>query len=222
MIPQRPINIRIRDLRQQHELTQEELAEALGLSRQSVNAMEAGRTLPSLPVALQMAVFFSVPIQNLFALEEELQQQLQLAGREMNIPSQESHLIPWTPLEEMREMFDWATPAPNNAPAANIAQTNNEVIVEMCLPGYTDADLDIEVGEDFVTIQGRDQEEVGDKQYFRREFALASFTRTLSLPALIQTELAKADMKHGVLTITLPKIREEKPKTTKLAITSHD
>lgn len=61
------IHIRIRDLRRERELTQEELAEALGISRQSINAMEAGRALPSLPVALQIASFFAVPLHQLIA-----------------------------------------------------------------------------------------------------------------------------------------------------------
>ncbi len=52
------IHIRIRDLRRDKALTQEELAVALGISRQSVNAMEAGRCLPSLPVAMELASFF--------------------------------------------------------------------------------------------------------------------------------------------------------------------
>ena len=57
------VHIRIRDLRRERSLTQEELAEALGVSRQSINAMEAGRCLPSLPIAMQLSSFFSVPLQ---------------------------------------------------------------------------------------------------------------------------------------------------------------
>jgi HSP20 family protein len=240
------IHIRIRDLRRERSLTQEELAEALGLSRQSINAMEAGRCLPSLPVALQIASYFAVPLQQLFSLTEELnrqvQQQVEEEAARLNrainqltpISNQRKEdamatLIPWSPLREMRHMLDelmdesaW-TPVPQlSGPAVNVKQTNNSVVVEMRLPGFKKEDLSIEVGEDFLTIAGevkKESQEAGkDEQFFRREFVQQSFSRTVTLPALVQTDKAEAEMKHGVLHITLPKVVEEKPKTAKLQI----
>lgn len=61
---------RIKEYRLQHELTQEDLALAVGVSRQSINAIERGRYIPSLPLALRFARLFEVPMDELFQLQE--------------------------------------------------------------------------------------------------------------------------------------------------------
>ena len=61
---------RIKVLRAEFELTQEELAEQIGVSRQTVNAIEKGKFDPSLPTAFRMAKLFKTPIEGLFLFEE--------------------------------------------------------------------------------------------------------------------------------------------------------
>ncbi len=56
----------VRELRIERELRQEDLARALRVSRQTVNAIETGRYLPSLPLAIAMARFFGRPVEDLF------------------------------------------------------------------------------------------------------------------------------------------------------------
>jgi HSP20 family protein len=195
--------------------------------------MEAGRCLPSLPVAMQISAFFAVPIHGIFELDGELQEKLeQLTMQPLTIVKEieeerMNHLTPWSPLRDMREMLDgmmdesagWNSPVALSAPAVNISQTENAVLLEMRLPGYKREDLSIEVGEDFIAVSGEHKTEVqSSKQYFRREFVEGTFSRTMSLPALVESAKAVAEMKHGVLFVTLPKIKEEKPKTTKLEI----
>ena len=221
------IHIRIRDLRREHSLTQEELAEALGLSRQSINAMEAGRCLPSLPVAVQIAAFFSVPLNRVFGIDvtaDPVPSSLPIIeGSPMN------SLTPWSPLREMRQALDelmdentqWSAPQ-MSLPSVNIYQAAREVVMEIQLPGYRKEDLSIEVGEDFLAVAGEvphASEEEG-RQYIRREFAKASFSRTVALPAIVQAEQAQAEMKHGILTVRIPKVIEEKPKTARISIKS--
>ena len=223
------IHIRIRDLRRERSLTQEELAEALGLSRQSINAMEGGRCLPSLPVALQIASYFAVPLSNIFGLEE---QNIGYLNQTPNQPQEVamSNLMPWSPLREMREALDelmdesvsWSAHPQMSGPAVNVSQNEHEVIVELRLPGFKKEDLAIEVGEDFLSVSGerkQEQEEDG-RHYFRREFAHQSFQRTISLPALVQTDKAEAEMRHGVLSVKIAKVVEEKPKTARIEIKS--
>jgi HSP20 family protein len=233
------IIIRIRDLRRERSLTQEALADALGISRQSVNALESGRSLPSLPVALQIADFFAVPLDMLFPTHETHQVVHQTSDVRGSAPvpleprnqpsSAMTHIVPLSPLREMREMLDelmdatWTAPSPAIAgPAVNVAQTDAAVHVELRLPGFSKDELSIEIGEDFVAISGEQQQstEQSGKQYFRREFATQSFTRTITLPAPVAAESARAEMKHGILHITLPKRVEEKPKTHKVDITA--
>jgi putative transcriptional regulator len=61
---------RIRDYRLERGLTQDDLAQAVGVSRQSINAIERGRYTPSLPLALRFAQYFGCPTDELFQLEK--------------------------------------------------------------------------------------------------------------------------------------------------------
>lgn len=60
----------VRAYRQRYGHTQEELAQAVGVSRQSINAIERGRYVPSLPLALAFARFFGCATDELFQLDE--------------------------------------------------------------------------------------------------------------------------------------------------------
>ncbi|MHA7843878.1 MAG: helix-turn-helix transcriptional regulator [Winogradskyella sp.] len=57
--------------RARHNLTQADLAEKIGVSRQSINAIEKGKYVPSTLLALKMARLFKMPVEELFFLEEE-------------------------------------------------------------------------------------------------------------------------------------------------------
>jgi putative transcriptional regulator len=61
---------RVKEYRLERNLTQDELAQAVGVSRQSVNAIERGRYIPSLPLALKFAQLFNCPTDELFQLEK--------------------------------------------------------------------------------------------------------------------------------------------------------
>jgi putative transcriptional regulator len=65
------IRTRVRELRQQCGLSQAQLALALGVSRQTINAIETGRYVPSLPLAISLARFFSRPVEEVFVLESK-------------------------------------------------------------------------------------------------------------------------------------------------------
>ena len=62
----------IKEYRRNAELTQEDLAGAMGVSRQTIISIERGRYVPSLPLALKMAGYFKCPVGELFRLEEEI------------------------------------------------------------------------------------------------------------------------------------------------------
>lgn len=65
------INNQLKIFRQEKKITQEEIGKAVGVSRQSVIAIERGKYIPSLPLAFKLAKFFHVKIEELFQLEEE-------------------------------------------------------------------------------------------------------------------------------------------------------
>ncbi|ACV24938.1 helix-turn-helix transcriptional regulator [Methanocaldococcus fervens] len=61
---------RLRELRKEHGITQEELAKALGVTRQTIIAIEKGKYDPSLKLALKIVKFFGVKVEDVFELEE--------------------------------------------------------------------------------------------------------------------------------------------------------
>ena len=60
---------RLKVLRAERDWSQQDLADALGVSRQSVNAIETGKFDPSLPVAFRLALLFELPIEDIFSFE---------------------------------------------------------------------------------------------------------------------------------------------------------
>jgi putative transcriptional regulator len=60
---------RIRVFRAEHQLSQEQLAEAIGVSRKTISTIEVGRFTPSVVIALQIAHYFNVPVEEIFSLE---------------------------------------------------------------------------------------------------------------------------------------------------------
>ncbi|HLO68624.1 MAG TPA: helix-turn-helix transcriptional regulator [Holophaga sp.] len=61
---------RVREVRSDRGLTQQELADAVGVSRQSINSIEQGRYVPSLPLAMELARHFGLAVEDLFTLKE--------------------------------------------------------------------------------------------------------------------------------------------------------
>ncbi|MBQ7305256.1 MAG: helix-turn-helix transcriptional regulator [Clostridia bacterium] len=62
---------KIKELRKQHKLSQEELADAVGTTRQTITSIETGKYVASLPLAHKIAKYFGLKIEDVFMLEEE-------------------------------------------------------------------------------------------------------------------------------------------------------
>ncbi len=94
-------------------------------------------------------------------------------------------------------------------------QTDDEIIVKASAPGLTAEDLDISITGDALTIRGEFQaDEVQEgARYHVRERRIESFARSIRLPTMVNVEGAKAEFENGILTLTLPKVEEVKPKT---------
>ena len=100
-------------------------------------------------------------------------------------------------------------------PAVDMYQTDNEVVVKAALPGMKAEDVQLNVTGEVLTIKGeiKQKEEVKEKAYHLREQRWGMFERSVSLPTEVVADKAKADFENGILTITLPKAEEAKPKT---------
>ncbi|HVA71536.1 MAG TPA: Hsp20/alpha crystallin family protein [Candidatus Limnocylindrales bacterium] len=108
------------------------------------------------------------------------------------------------------------------APAVDVYETENELVIKADLPEINDKDLDIRVENNMMTIHGerKFEQHVKEDSYLRMERAYGSFSRSFSLPNSVNTEAIKADYKNGVLTVTLPKRAESKPKQVKINVTN--
>lgn len=106
------------------------------------------------------------------------------------------------------------------APSIDVAETDNEVVVTAELPGVEQDNVDITITDDVLTLKGekKEEKEVKEKNYHRIERSYGSFQRSISLPAGVQADKAKATYKDGVLHITVPKVEEAKPKQIKINV----
>ncbi|NEP44961.1 MAG: Hsp20/alpha crystallin family protein, partial [Okeania sp. SIO2H7] len=106
------------------------------------------------------------------------------------------------------------------APAAEIQETPEAVILKLEVPGLEAKDLDVEVTAEAVSIKGERREETKteEKGVTRSEFRYGSFQRVIPLPARVQNDKVEAEYKNGILHLNLPKAEEEKNKVVKVNI----
>jgi HSP20 family protein len=106
------------------------------------------------------------------------------------------------------------------APAADIFETEHELVVKADLPDVDPKDLDIRVENNILTIRGerKFEKKVSEDKYLRVERAYGSFSRSFSLANTVNAEAIKADYQNGVLTLTIPKREEAKPKQIKVNV----
>jgi HSP20 family protein len=99
-------------------------------------------------------------------------------------------------------------------PAVEIADTDDSIMVKAQVPGVSKENLHIDVMDDYLTLKGEMKEEktTEEKRFHRKEFRYGAFARTIPLPTTIKAEAAAAQLKDGVLTITLPKGEQSKAK----------
>jgi HSP20 family protein len=107
------------------------------------------------------------------------------------------------------------------APAVDVVEDDEKVVVKAELPGLTDKDVDISVVDNMLTIKGekKQEEEKKEKGYHRLERSYGAFQRSIMLPTSVTSDKAKASFKNGLLEIELPKKEEAKPKQIKVKVT---
>lgn len=109
------------------------------------------------------------------------------------------------------------------APAVDIYETENALVVKADLPDIQEKDIDIRVENNTLTIRGerKFQKEVNEDNYLRVERAYGTFTRSFSLPNTVNTEGIHAEYRNGVLTVNMPKREESKPKQIKISASAN-
>ena len=108
------------------------------------------------------------------------------------------------------------------APAIDVEETNEAMIVRAELPGMKREDIKVKVAEDTVTISGerKYEAEQKDRTFHRIERAYGSFQRSIVLPMSVQGDKAVAGYKSGVLELVLPKA--ERVKAREITVESKD
>jgi HSP20 family protein len=99
-------------------------------------------------------------------------------------------------------------------PSVDVSETKDKVVITADLPGMTKDDVKISIQDHTLTLEGekkREKEEKGEN-YHRLERSYGSFCRSFTLPAAVKADKIKASYKDGVLSVTLPKAEEAKPK----------
>lgn len=109
------------------------------------------------------------------------------------------------------------------APAVDIYETENELVVKADLPDVNPQDLDIRVENNILTIRGERKfdNNVNEESYLRVERAYGAFSRSFSLASSVKSDAIRADYQNGVLTLNIPKREEAKPKQIKVTVGSY-
>lgn len=107
-------------------------------------------------------------------------------------------------------------------PKVDVSETDTEIKVVANIPGIDPEKVDVEIGDDYLSLSGKLEKEVEDKdakgKVYRYEREYGEFRRSFTLPARVDKEKIVAKAKNGVLTLTLPKSEEEKHKKIKIEV----
>lgn len=138
------------------------------------------------------------PFRGVFSLQDQINR---LFNEALDRDSDEANLTPW-------------------APAVDIYETEHELVVKADLPDIKPEELDIRVENNILTLRGerKFEKQVNEDNYLRVERSYGSFSRSFSLANTVNTEAIKADYLNGVLTLSIPKREEAKPKQIKVRV----
>ena len=106
------------------------------------------------------------------------------------------------------------------APAVDIYESEQELVVKADLPDIDPKELDIRVENNVLTIRGerKFEKKVNEENYLRVERTYGAFSRSFSLANTVNPENIRAEYQNGVLTLSIPKREEAKPKQIKVNV----
>ncbi len=119
---------------------------------------------------------------------------------------------------EMNRVFDSysssSAKSSSRYPAMNVWADEESALITVELPGLKHDDIELSIVENVLTLSGerKPAEEAEGTKYHRQERRYGKFSRTTRLPYKIDVEKVEAVFKNGVLSITLPRVEEDRPK----------
>lgn len=113
---------------------------------------------------------------------------------------------------------DW-TPS-EWSPSVDIFETKDDILIKAEVPGMKKEDIKITLQDNVLTLKGESKQEKEEKEtnFYRMERSYGSFVRSFNLPTVVQADRIKASYKDGILSITLSKAEEVKPKQIPIEI----
>lgn len=148
------------------------------------------------------------------------------------------NLVRWNPMremvslrDEMNRLFEQAFEGGSLGPwqssanwglALDVAETDDAFVVTASVPGMKPDDLDITITNNVLTIKGeyKADKTIEEEQYHLRERRFGSFGRSISLPVTVDADAVEAKYEDGILTLTVPKAEEAKPR--RIAVKVHN
>lgn len=151
---------------------------------------------------------------------------MNIVRRQPTTPSNVASGQSWDPFQAMREMmrFDpfrelslFGRNMPmdlNFVPDVDVKETPEAYMFTADVPGMKEKDLEVSLSGNRLTVSGKREEEKKEETatYYATERSWGSFTRSFTMPAGVDADKVKADLKEGVLTIAVPKKPEAMPK----------
>lgn len=100
----------------------------------------------------------------------------------------------------------------SSLPAVNIKEDEKNYILDLAIPGMDKKNLKIDINEDVLTISSESKNETSEEAdgYKKKEFNYSSFCRSFYIPENVNRDKIEAGYKDGILTVSLPKMEEEK------------
>ena len=135
-------------------------------------------------------------------------------------------LVKWEPFRDLARfqfgfdrLFDGVPFGTAWNPAVDIYETDNDLVLKAELPGIDQKDIDVQVENHTLSLRGerKVEKETKEENFRCVERSYGSFSRSFTLPETVDQEKIRAEYKDGVLTVTLPKRPETKPKQIKVA-----
>jgi HSP20 family protein len=139
--------------------------------------------------------------------------------REMDRLFEDVMRPPWLPgprwWPERLGLGRWPFAEIEAAPALDVYEEKDAVVVKAELPGLGKDDIEVSLSGDLLTVRGekRREEEIEEEDYYRRERSYGAFSRSVRLPAEVEVEKATSTFKKGVLEIRLPKTEGARRRT---------
>jgi HSP20 family protein len=122
-----------------------------------------------------------------------------------------------TPFDQLfRRLADWPAATAQAAafvPAVDLSETADGIEIRADVPGLKPAEIEVKVEDGHLILRGkRTESEAGARTFHLSERGYGEFERALALPEVVDTAHVKARYENGVLTVTLPKREESKPR----------